>query len=214
MRLNKFVALATGMSRRKADQLIASGHIMVNNQPAMLGQTVNKTDVVTHNGATLKLKEITTIMLNKPVGYVCSRDGQGSRTIYDLLPTKFHSLKPVGRLDKDSSGLLLLTNDGDLANKLTHPSHQKNKVYQVQLNTPLSPEHKASLEKGIELDDGQSILQLKGKNKNWQVSIHEGRNRQIRRTFSALGYTVDKLHRDIFGEYKLHLLAEGSFKII
>jgi 23S rRNA pseudouridine2605 synthase len=119
MRLNKYIAFHTGLSRRRVDQLIKDGKVMVNTKPASLGQEISAQDKVAVDGLEVKSAgKITTIMLNKPAGYVVSRNGQGSKTIYDLLPEEFHNLKPIGRLDKDSSGLLLLTNDGALANEL------------------------------------------------------------------------------------------------
>ena len=129
MRINKFVALATGMSRRTADQAIAEGRVAVNGRPPTAGQQVTDEDQINLDGQTLQKPAATTIMMNKPVGYVVSRDGQGSQTIYDLLPEEYQGLKPIGRLDKDSSGLLLLTNDGTLAQELTHPKYHKQKVY-------------------------------------------------------------------------------------
>ena len=115
MRINKYVALATGMSRRAADRAIDEGRVQVNGQVPSAGQAVADSDSVTLDNSVITTDvKIQTIMLNKPVGYVCSRDGQGSRTIYDLLPSELHHLKPVGRLDKNSSGLLLMTNDGQL----------------------------------------------------------------------------------------------------
>ena len=142
MRINKYIALSTGLSRRAADAAILDGRVTVDEQPASSGMKVSATTVVTLDGTVLSRPAATqTIMLNKPVGYVCSRDGQGSQTIYELLPADLHSLKPVGRLDKDSSGLLLLTNDGTLANQLTHPRYEKIKEYIVQLNKPLKPVH-------------------------------------------------------------------------
>ena len=139
MRINKYVALATGISRRAADDLIAESSVLVNKQPVQIGQEISENDTVALNGKTLVLPiSFTTILLHKPQGYVCSRNGQGSKTIYDLLPEQLYSLKPVGRLDKDSSGLLLLTNDGALANALTHPSKQKIKVYEIILDRPLN----------------------------------------------------------------------------
>lgn len=217
MRINKYIALATGMSRRKADSELAAGTILVNNQPVQNGQDILKTDVVTLNGSQLSLPEaFTTIVLNKPVGYVCSRDGQGSKTVYDLMPSSLHNLKTVGRLDKDSSGLLILTNDGTLANSLTHPSNQKVKVYEVSLDKPLSRLDWASIhEQGIQLDDGLSKMFLERleplDDRRWQVRIHEGRNRQIRRTFAAVGYTVTVLHRTHFGDYSLGDIASGKY---
>ncbi len=203
------------MSRRAADTSIKQQRIRVNGKIAMLGSLVQPGDAVTLDGEAITLPEqAITIMLNKPIGYVVSRDGQGSNTIYDLLPAKYHSLKPVGRLDKDSSGLLILTNDGQLANQLTHPSFNKEKVYEVQLDKPLTNEDKTSIEQGIELEDGLSVLRLQGEGKNWIITMHEGRNRQIRRTFETLGYTVAKLHRTQFGAYKLNNLEPGNNQIL
>lgn len=214
MRINKYVALATGKSRREADRLILDSLISVNNHPVETGYDVQATDIVTMYGRPLTLpNNTTTVLLNKPVGYVCSRDGQGSRTIYDLLPDDLHNLKPVGRLDKDSSGLLLLTNDGELAQRLTHPKYEKQKVYEVCLNKPLTPEDQSAIKQGITLDDGKSKLELKllgEKTNKWQITMHEGRNRQIRRTFGALGYKVTKLHRTQLGEYAVGALDVGS----
>lgn len=158
-------------------------------------------------------------MLHKPVGCVVSREGQGSHTIYDLLPADFQQLKPIGRLDKDSSGLLLLTNDGALAQELTHPQFQKVKIYEVTLDRPLQPLHRQMIaDIGITLDDGRSILGLERLHDNsdtaWRVTMHEGRNRQIRRTFAALGYTVITLHRTQFGTYSLGSLAPGAYQRI
>jgi 23S rRNA pseudouridine2605 synthase len=224
MRINKFLALATGMSRRAADKAIAEGNVMVNGRPAILGQTLAETDKVQYEGRQLDtdlahLATVTTIMLNKPAGYVVSRNGQGSPTVYDLLPPQYDRLKPIGRLDKDSSGLLLLTNDGRLAHELTHPSRQKVKVYMVTLDKPLRPMHHQMIsDYGVQLDDGPSQLRLDrlqaGNDTAWQVTMHEGRNRQIRRTFAALGYTVTKLHRTQFGPYTLGVLASGKFNTL
>jgi 23S rRNA pseudouridine2605 synthase len=212
MRINRFIALATGVSRRAADRLADAGEILVNGRPIRLGQEIANADRVTYHGKHLQLPNRQTIMLNKPVGYVCSRDGQGSKTIYDLLPSELHSLKPVGRLDKSSSGLLLLTNDGELAHQLTHPSFEKEKAYEVELNKPLTLPNAAKIEHGIQLEDGPSKLQLRGSGKIWQVRMHEGRNRQIRRTFGAFGYEVARLHRTHFGKYTLDNLPLGKFQ--
>lgn len=214
MRINKFVALATGMSRRAVDRAIANGRVLVSGRIAKMGQDVTSQDSVRLDNHELVPTANQTIILNKPAGYVVSRDGQGNPTIYDLLPRKYHGLKPVGRLDKDSSGLLLLTNDGKLANELTHPSFQKEKVYHVELNQTLTPKDKFKIERGVELEDGKSALQLDGQGKDWKVTMHEGRNRQIRRTFASLGYTVTKLHRLKFGDYELDVLEIGKTKEI
>lgn len=220
MRLNKYIAGATGMSRRAADEAIQQNRVRISGQLPVLGQQVHETDTVTLDGALLALPvEATTIMLNKPVGYVCSREGQGSKTVYDLLPAALHALKPVGRLDKDSSGLLLMTTDGALAHQLTHPSFQKYKTYEVTLDKPLQPLHRQMINDiGIQLEDGRSQLQLErlqdGNDRRWIVRMHEGRNRQIRRTFESLGYNVVRLYRTQFGEYQLDDLASGQYKRI
>lgn len=215
MRINRYIALSTGMGRRTADKLIASGHIKINDKLAVTGVDVKPEDEVTLDNMPISLPAKTqTIILNKPVGYVCSRDGQGSKTIYDLLPNDLHKLKPVGRLDKDSSGLLLLTNDGELANKLTHPSFEKEKVYEVKLNRALSDMDIIKIRAGILLEDGVSKFDdvFRISELEFRVSIHEGRNRQIRRTFSSLGYDVKHLHRIRFGPFNLNQLKSGLLR--
>jgi 23S rRNA pseudouridine2605 synthase len=218
MRLNKYIALSTGMSRRAADAAIGEFRVGINGKTAKVGTEITDSDVVTLDGRAITPPvNRVTIMLHKPAGYVVSRDGQGSETIYDLLPYGYDRLKPVGRLDKDSSGLILLTNDGDLANKLTHPSFQKRKVYEITLDAPLQPLHRQMIsDHGIKLEDGVSKLQLdrieEGNDKKWRVTMSEGRNRQIRRTFESLDYKIVRLHRTIFGSYSLNNLSEGSFE--
>jgi 23S rRNA pseudouridine2605 synthase len=209
MRINKYIAAATGLSRRVADKAVEQGNVLINGQHATTGQEVNDQDTVILSGKIVKpAPQTQTILLNKPSGYVVSRDGQGSSTIYDLLPPNLHHLKPVGRLDKESSGLLLLTNNGQLAQELTHPKYQKTKVYELELVNPLAPLHRQMIsDHGIMLSDGSSKLQLErlreGDDKGWRVTMREGRNRQIRRTFAALGYMIKKLHRTHFGTYSL-----------
>jgi 23S rRNA pseudouridine2605 synthase len=218
MRLNKYIAQATGLSRRAADAAIAQNRVEVNGRLPSPGQQISATDEVTLDSAAIRPPDDTiTVMLNKPTGYVCSREGQGSSTVYDLLPPELHILKTVGRLDKYSSGLLLLTTDGQLAQRLTHPSFQKTKIYEVTLDKPLQPLHRQMIsDHGISLEDGPSKLQLErlqdGDDTKWQVQMHEGRNRQIRRTFESLGYTVTKLYRTQFGDYNLGTLQIGKFK--
>ncbi|HAC55868.1 TPA: ribosomal large subunit pseudouridine synthase B, partial [Candidatus Saccharibacteria bacterium] len=151
----------------------------------------------------------TYLLLNKPVGYVCSRRRQGDTpTIYELLNPDQQRLKAVGRLDRDSSGILLLTDDGDFAHQMTHPSFAKRKVYEIKLDRDLEPLHQQMInDYGVTLEDGQSKLQLERLSEDerwsWRVVMSEGRNRQIRRTFAALGYTVTRLHRTAFGPYTL-----------
>ena len=219
-RLNKFVALSLGVSRRKADELIEKGKIIVDGQPARLGQQISEVNHVSYNGNSLKTQDKKLIALNKPVGYLCSRASQGGvPTIYELLPKGLHRLKPVGRLDKDSSGLILLTNDGDFAHQMTHPSFYKMKRYLVTLDQPLQPLHRQMINDfGVQLPDGPSRLTLErqhdGDDRRWIVQMSEGRNRQIRRTFAALGYTVAKLHRTDFGSYSLGGMKRGEWQEI
>lgn len=215
MRLNKYIASASNLSRRGADEAIKLGRVTINGEAVGLATDVKETDVVKLNGQTLSPRlDKTVLLLNKPVGYVCSRTGQGSKTIYELLPPEYHHLESVGRLDKDSSGLLLMTNDGELANQLTHPSFQKQKVYEVTIDKSLSNSDLDRLRQGVELVDGTSkfiIEPLKNKN-SYLITISEGRNRQIRRTFEYLGLKVERLHRIKFGNYVLPpKLGKGEF---
>lgn len=216
MRLNQFIAHNTGLSRRGADAAIDEGRVTVNGRLPQNGVQVDSQDIVTLDGTPITPNvNVQTIMLNKPTGYVCSRNGQGSKTVYDLLPPELHHLKSVGRLDKDSSGLLLLTNDGELANRLTHPRYQKTKVYEITLNRDLTDKDFQRITRhGVTLDDGVSKLGLNSLNDTgtrWKVTMHEGRNRQIRRTFANLGYHVDRLHRTVFGSYELAKLESGHY---
>lgn len=216
MRLNLFIAQATDLSRRAADQAIREGRVAVNHRTAELGTDVGFTDKVTLDGRIIVPSFKTqTIIINKPAGFVVSKQGQGSKTIYDFLPTKYHSLNPVGRLDKDSGGLLVLTNNGSLANQLTHPRYGKTKVYEIKLDKPLHPLHHQIInDQGIMLEDGLSQLKLTKINEastRWQVTMTEGRNRQIRRTFASLGYLVIELNRVQFGPYSLNDLKPGDY---
>ena len=220
-RLNKFLARQLGISRREADVLIENETVTINNTLATLGARITPSDSINVAGAPVSHKPaaLRYIALNKPVGYVCSRRAQGSTpTIYSLLPPEFHALKPVGRLDKDSSGLLLLTNDGDFAYRMTHPKFAKTKQYRVRLDRDLEPLHQQMISDfGIELDDGRSQLVLTRLNDNrreWHITMSEGRNRQIRRTFAALGYTVTRLHRTNFGNYTLNGIQQGKWQTI
>lgn len=214
VRLNKLIAAQLVIGRRQVDELITQGEVLINGRPAVLGAQVNpQTDAITVRGKVLQLPQSTAyqyVLLDKPVGYVCSRRQQGDTpTIYALLPPAFQHLKPVGRLDKDTSGLLLLTNDGQLAHQLMHPSFQKVKIYEVTLDQPLQPLHHQMInDHGVQLTDGPSRLHLEPLKESdyraWQVTMAEGRNRQIRRTFAALGYTVVRLRRIAFGAFSIH----------
>ena len=217
-RLNKYLAFQLGVSRREADNSIAAGHVKVNGETAILGGRFEETDTITFKGKPLTERGgYTYLALNKPIGYVSSRKQQGDTpTLYSLLPEKYHNLKPVGRLDKESSGLLLLTDDGDFAYNMTHPKFYKVKTYEVSLDTPLAPLHQQMISDfGIQLEDGPSKLSLEkrgGDATDWLVTMHEGRNRQIRRTFDSIGYVVTALHRISFGAYTLEDLKPGEFR--
>lgn len=242
-RINKFLAHATGLSRREVDAAVQSGRVTINGIKASLGAHVNNGDTVQLDNKPVHTNTAYTyLLLNKPVGYVCSRRRQGDTpTIYELLPERYRALKPVGRLDKDSSGLLLLSDDGDFAHRMTHPSFHKVKVYEVTLNKSLEPLHQqmisdygVTLEDGVsrflveELDLSSQFLDLRkaqsapSKNQDlsskistrYRVTMHEGRNRQIRRTFAALGYTVIGLYRTHFGTYTLNELTPGTTKLV
>jgi 23S rRNA pseudouridine2605 synthase len=213
MRINQYVAHASGCSRRRADSLISEQRVRLNGAVAAIGAEVGANDRVTLDGQALALPTYQTIALHKPVGYVTSRRQQGSTpTIYELLPAEFHALKPVGRLDKDSSGLLLLTNDGELAQRLQHPTSGKWKRYKVELDRSLGADDRTKLTAGVTLKDGPSRLQLEGRGKQWTVKLQEGRNRQIRRSFAALGYRVVGLHRTDFGSLGLGKLPASQWR--
>jgi 23S rRNA pseudouridine2605 synthase len=221
IRLNKHLALQLGISRREADELIERGQVMINDQVATLGARFQPGDQVALKGEPVRTQTaLQYIILNKPVGYVCSRRAQGDNpTVYDLLPTQYHDLKLVGRLDKNSSGLIMLTNDGDFAYKMTHPKFVKTKIYHISLDHDLEPLHQQMIsDHGITLEDGVSKLSLERLSETnraqWQVTMSEGRNRQIRRTFNSLGYEVKTLHRTNFGNYTLGDIQPGAFEII
>ncbi len=218
IRLNKFLAERLGISRREADDAIAAGKVTVDAKKAELGARIDidKNPNVCYNGRMVPLQAgYLYVALNKPRGVVCSKKSQdGGKTVYDLLPNKYRELKTVGRLDKDSSGLILLTNDGDFAFRMTHPKFVKTKIYEVKLERALEPLHQQMIaDFGVQIGDGISKLgleRLDDTRKLWRVIMHEGRNRQIRRTFGALGYTVVELKRLSFGSYMLDGLREGE----
>lgn len=220
-RLNKFLAFHLGISRRKADELLQQGSVTVDGQTAVLGGRVADTQSVRVHGQLVEPKQAHTyIALHKPAGYVCSRRRQGDTpTIYELIPGQYRQLKPVGRLDADSSGLILLTDDGDFAQSMTHPKYYKLKRYEVTLDRDLEPLHQQMInDYGILLDDGPSKLTLEridsSSLRDWTVTMSEGRNRQIRRTFASLGYTVSRLHRFEFGAFRLDDLAPGQVRLV
>lgn len=195
-----------------------AGLVSVNDKEATLGARVDKSDKVCYNEKIVPFAVgFSYFAFNKPVGYVCSRRAQGPvPTIYDLLPKEMKVLKTVGRLDKDSSGLILLTNDGDFAFNMTHPKFFKEKIYEVKLDRDLEPLHQQMINDfGVQLEDGISklgLMRLKDDSRTeWQVVMSEGRNRQIRRTFAALGYKVVALNRIQFGKYAISGLEVGAW---
>jgi 23S rRNA pseudouridine2605 synthase len=227
-RLNRYLALSLGVSRREADELISSGKVTVNDTTAELGGRVSSGDDVRVDNQSVRPQTYQYVAFHKPVGYVCSRKRQGDTpTIYELLPEEYHNLKPVGRLDKDSSGLLLLSNDGDFTQQMTHPSYHKTKIYEVSLDHDLQPLHQQMISDfGVMLEDGKSqflieridqVTALSDDDQNsrrtnrYKITMSEGRNRQIRRTFAALGYTVVSLHRQTFGRFTLDGLKPGVY---
>lgn len=217
LRLNKFLAERIGVSRREADELIAAGKVKIDSKVATLGTRIDENSKVWYNGNIIPFEtDYLYIAMNKPVGYVCSKKAQGDTpTIYEILPKEYQKLKTVGRLDKDSSGLILLTNDGDFAFQHTHPKFKKEKIYEVELDKPLEPLHQQMIsDYGVMLDDGPSKFTVIHDNNKYIVRLSEGRNRQIRRTFAALGYKVTKLHRTNFGKYELSGLKPGKCVII
>lgn len=221
LRLNKHLALQLGVSRREADNLISHGKVTINGSVAKLGARFEANDKIIVDGQPLQANvAYQYLAFNKPVGYVCSRRQQGDNpTIYELIPAKYHHLKPVGRLDRDSSGIILLSNDGDFAFQMTHPKFAKTKIYNVSLDHDLAQLHQQMInDYGVNLEDGNSLLQLERANdldrKDWIVTMKEGRNRQIRRTFDSLGYGVVALHRTNFGNYAVGDIKPGEFEIV
>jgi len=216
MRINQFIARASGLSRRSADGAVDKGRVTVNGKPARKGMKVEYTDAIRLDDRLLQITKFHYVMLYKPVGYLCSRSSQGGTpTIYDLLPPELQRLNSVGRLDKDTSGLLLLSDDGDFAQRMTHPKYNKKKIYLAHLDKNLTKLDIKKLTKGVILDDGRSLLKvLSFDGLVCRLELREGRNRQIRRTFEAIGYTVTQLHRFKLADYELDLPKPGQWKYI
>lgn len=216
MHINKYIAQHTALSRRQADDAVAAGRVTINRSRAMAGNTVEDGDLVTLDNAPISPEhnKKETILLNKPVGYVCSRNGQGSPTVYDLLPKKYENFNIAGRLDKDSSGLVVLTNNGDLLYELTHPSKQKEKVYHVSVNRELAEEELQQLITGVDIGEQRpSIFASIEKigEASYKVTLEEGRNRQIRRSFDGIGTEVVKLKRIKLGNFAIDNLRPKEF---
>ena len=220
MRLNKYLADSTDLSRRKADTTIENGRVKVNGVVAQLGTIVQPGDTVLLDGVYVgssKSDKKVTILLNKPIGYVCSKNGQGSPTIYELIDEEYKDLNIAGRLDKDSSGLVILTSDGRLLQELTHPSNNKEKIYKVTIDRELNQDDRTKLIQGIDIGD-ERLSKFKNIKKiielTYEITMEEGRNRQIRRSFDALNYEVKQLHREQLGRYRLGKLNEKEIIVL
>ena len=218
-RLNKFIANAGVCSRRDADNLIADGQIKVNGKVIKeMGFKVKKTDTVVYKGRTLKSQTHQYVLLNKPRGFITTtNDPQERKTVMSLVEKACQErIYPVGRLDKETSGLLLFTNDGDTAKKLTHPSHKVKKIYQVELDKEITQDHFNKILEGVTLDDGLTPvteLAVIGEDASiLGIEIHIGRNRIVRRLFEHLGYQVKKLDRVMFGSLTKKNLPRGKFR--
>lgn len=220
IRLNKFIARSTSFSRRQADQIIQEGRVKIDGKTVQdLGRLVfPKEKVLLDQKAITPESEKKIVLFNKPQGVICSRkDPQGRKTILDCLPRTFHSLRPVGRLDYHSEGLVILTNWGDFAHRMLHPRFEVPRVYRVKVSGSPTPKTLSMLLKGIQLRDGlgkfQKIkLQKKLKEKTvLEVTVQEGRNRFVRRMFEAVYHPVDRLKRIAFGQICLGSLQTGSY---
>ncbi len=221
VRLNKFIANAGICSRREADQIIQTGEISINgNVITQLGTKVNPGDIVKFNGRVLHHEKPVYILLNKPKGYITTTRDQNEReTVLDLVKGACRErIYPVGRLDRNTTGLLILTNDGDLAKKLSHPSYEVRKIYEVGIDRPIQANDLASIRAGINLDDGfikvDEIAVISPDRQKMGIEIHSGRNRVIRRIFESLNYKVTKLDRSGYANLTKKDLPRGKWRFL
>lgn len=222
VRINKYLAMCNIGSRRKVEEFILAGEIKINGQVCTdLGKQIDiENDFVQYKNKRVHfVQEMTLILMNKPKNYIVSKQDEFDRkTIYDLLPDFAKNLNPVGRLDFASEGLLILTNDGDLANKILHPKYKLPKTYLVVVNAVLSEAELNRLRNGIELDGKETLpakvfVKKNGENETeLKMTITEGRNRQIRRMIEALGHDVKKLKRIQIGQIHLDKLPTGTWR--
>ena len=220
IRLNKYIANAGICARREADRYITAGNVEVNGKPmTQLGYRVQPTDVVKFDGKNISAEKKEYILLNKPKGFITTtQDEKGRKTVMDLVAGAAEgNIKPVGRLDRLTTGLLLLTNDGDLMKKLTHPSHGVRKIYHVILDKKLALADFHKIQEGLTLEDGfiqvDDINFVDGAPHNEiGVKIHSGRNRIVRRIFESLGYVVEKLDRVVFAGLTKKDLPRGHWR--
>lgn len=221
-RLNKYIASSGLCSRRKADELIESGVVNVNGKIIKeLGFQVSPKDKVFVNKVLIHPKKLSYYKFYKPAGYITTSDDEkGRKTIYDIIPKELAELKPVGRLDKDSTGLLIMTNDGDLINQLTHPSVKVSKVYIVSVEGKVGVNDLDTLYKGIEIEEGKmayadaQIIEFDKNSTMLQVVLTQGLNRQIRKMFDYLGHPVISLKRIQHATISIEGLKRGQIKPI
>lgn len=222
VRLNKYIASSGLCSRRAADELIEQGKVSVNGKKITeLGYLVQPQDKVFVEQKLIRPIKHEYYRFYKPAGYITTSDDEkGRKTIYDLLPDSMLHLKPVGRLDKDSTGLLILTNDGDLINELTHPSIKVPKVYLVSVDGRVSQAQLEELANGVEIEKGKIayadilVLDIDNKHTSMQITLYQGMNRQIRKMFEHIGFEVKTLKRIQHATINLDGLKRGEFKPI
>lgn len=222
MRLNKYIASSGLCSRRKADELIEQGIVSVNGKKVTeLGFAVGEKDKVFINNEIIRPKKHQYYKFYKPSGYITTTDDEkGRKTIYDILPPELHKLNPVGRLDRDSTGLLILTNDGDLINELTHPSVKVPKVYMVCVDSKIQIKDLEAMEKGLEIEPKKKayaevyIEEATSNRSILRVTLKQGLNRQIRKMFDLLGYNVTSLKRIQHATITLEGMKKGEYKPI
>jgi 23S rRNA pseudouridine2605 synthase len=218
-RLQKYISQAGIASRRHAEQLITAGKVKVNGKVVTeLGTKVDAAkDKVEVDNKKIQLQKLTYLIMNKPKRTMTTRhDPRARKTVFDLLPSNLRNVVwPVGRLDFDTEGLLLFTNDGELTQTLTHPSNEHEKEYEVVLDKELSAGRIEKIETGMMIDGKKtSPAKLRTNGTTVYITIHEGMNRQVRKMFGSLGYTVRNLKRVRIGKLKLNDLAPGQFKAI
>jgi 23S rRNA pseudouridine2605 synthase len=214
MRLNAWLARAGVPSRRKADELIKAGRVTVNGEPGQLNTFVQSTDDVRLDGKPLAKQRLAYVLLNKPAGVVTTAsDPQGRPTVVGLVDHPARVV-PVGRLDADTTGALLLTNDGDLAHRLAHPRYEVDKTYEVECWSQPTDADLRRLREGVELDDGPTrpakVRRIDAG--RIELTIHEGRNRQVKRMLEAVGHRVRRLHRSRYANLTVEGLEPGEWR--